>query len=183
LGWGFRSSDEVSHFLGGTRHGRCVRVMTRGFEMCVLHGVNVCSLPSSRCESFAGVRCTGFADRDYLWDLSLVGSLVMGNLMGRRFGWVVDGFFLGGTGEGKRNSRSRTTVCFRRTTRGSKQSFLCYILYIEEWEFRWSMTSDHREWYFCYMFSLGTSGSTSSVRIYRSACEHYTPNIYRCIPT
>jgi hypothetical protein len=38
--------------------------------------------------------------------------------------------------------------------------------------------------YFCYMFSLGpSSGSTGSIRIYRSVCERYTPNIYRCIPT
>jgi hypothetical protein len=38
--------------------------------------------------------------------------------------------------------------------------------------------------YFCYVFSLGSSsGSTGSVRVYRSVCERYTPNIYRCIPT
>jgi hypothetical protein len=38
--------------------------------------------------------------------------------------------------------------------------------------------------YFCDMLSLGSSsGSTGSVRIYRSACKRYTPNIYRCLPT
>ena len=39
-------------------------------------------------------------------------------------------------------------------------------------------------YYFCYIFSLGpSSGRTGSVQIYRSSCERYTPNIYRCIPT
>ena len=37
-----------SHFLGGTRHGRCSRVMTRGLEMRVLDDVNVCSFPDSK---------------------------------------------------------------------------------------------------------------------------------------
>jgi hypothetical protein len=38
--------------------------------------------------------------------------------------------------------------------------------------------------YFCYIFTLGpSSASTGSGQIYRSACERYTPNIYRCIPT
>ena len=35
-------------------------------------------------------------------------SWVMGNLMGRRFGWVVDGFFLGGTGGGRETVRTRS---------------------------------------------------------------------------
>jgi hypothetical protein len=35
LGWGTRSSDDV----GGSRHGGCSRVMTRGLEMRVLDGV------------------------------------------------------------------------------------------------------------------------------------------------
>jgi hypothetical protein len=55
--------------------------------MGVLDGVNTGSLPSSGCESFTEVRCTGFTDGDfprgiYPW----VSALVMGNLMGRRFG-------------------------------------------------------------------------------------------------
>ncbi len=53
MGWGARSSDDVSHFLGGSRHGRCSRVMTRGLEMCVLDDVKVWSLAGSGCESFS----------------------------------------------------------------------------------------------------------------------------------
>jgi hypothetical protein len=41
-----------SHFLGGTRHGRCSRVMTRGIEIRVLDCVNPRSLAGSGCESF-----------------------------------------------------------------------------------------------------------------------------------
>ena len=64
-------SDDVSPILLGTRHGRCVRAMTRGFEIRVLEGANVWSIAGSGCESFEGVRCTGFVDVDYPWDLSL----------------------------------------------------------------------------------------------------------------
>ena len=47
--------------------------------------------------------------------------------MGRHFGWVVD-FFLGGVGEGKRNSRARLPRRFRR--RREFQTALLYMLYI-----------------------------------------------------
>jgi hypothetical protein len=40
-------------------------------------------------------------------------------------------FFLGGSGDGKRNSRSRVVETFAQDDTSSKQSFLCYILYIE----------------------------------------------------
>jgi hypothetical protein len=39
--------------------------------MLVLEGANVWSVPGSACESFAGVRCTGFVNGDCPWDLSL----------------------------------------------------------------------------------------------------------------
>jgi hypothetical protein len=52
LGWGSRSWDTVSHFLGGTCHGRCSRTMTRGLEMFVLDDDNTRSLPGSGCGSF-----------------------------------------------------------------------------------------------------------------------------------
>jgi hypothetical protein len=42
----------VSHFLGGSCHGRCSRVMTGGLEMCVLDGVNEWSITGSGCGSF-----------------------------------------------------------------------------------------------------------------------------------
>jgi hypothetical protein len=51
---------------------RCSRVMTRGLEMRVLDGVNAWSLASLGWESFAGVRCTGFAN----------GGLPMGSILG-----------------------------------------------------------------------------------------------------
>ena len=44
-------------FRFGTCHGRCSRVITRGLEMCVLDGVNTCSLPGSGCESFCRGQC------------------------------------------------------------------------------------------------------------------------------
>ncbi len=85
---------------------------------------------------YPGVRSTEITDGDCLWDLSLGKRTGDGEFDGETF-WVGCGwFFLGGSGEGKRNYRSRTAVCFRRTTRGSKQPFLCYILYNEQWRFR-----------------------------------------------
>ena len=45
--------------------------MTGVFEMLVLEGANARSVTGSGCESFAGVRCTGFVDGDCPWDLSL----------------------------------------------------------------------------------------------------------------
>ena len=62
MGTGF--SDDVSHILLGVCHGRCVRAMTRGLEIRVLEGVNARSITGSGCESFAGVRYTGFVDGD-----------------------------------------------------------------------------------------------------------------------
>ena len=64
-------SDDVSHILLGTCHGRSVRAMTRGFEMLVLEDTNTWSISDSGCESFDGVRFTEFVDEDCLWDLSL----------------------------------------------------------------------------------------------------------------
>jgi hypothetical protein len=40
--------------------------------------------------------------------------------------------FLGGVGEGKRNSRSRTAEVFFEDDTSSKQPSLCYILYVEQ---------------------------------------------------
>jgi hypothetical protein len=52
--------------------------------------------------------------------------------------WVGCGwFFLGGRGRGRGNSRSRTVESFFAGRHESPNSpFLCYILYIEQWEFR-----------------------------------------------
>ncbi len=49
MGAGF--SDDVSHFLLGSWHGRA-RAMTRGLEIRVLEGANVWSIAGSGCESF-----------------------------------------------------------------------------------------------------------------------------------
>ena len=94
--------------------------------MRVLDGVNALSFAGFGWESFAWVRCTGFAD-GVLPMGSIPGSArVMGDLMGRHFGWVVD-FFLGGAGEGKRNSRARLPRRFRR--RREFQTALLYVIY------------------------------------------------------
>jgi len=95
--------------------------------MRVLDGVNALSFAGFGWESFAWVRCTGFADGGLPMG-SIPGSArVMGDLMGRHFGWVVD-FFLGGAGEGKRNSRARLPRRFRR--RREFQTALCVYVYI-----------------------------------------------------
>ncbi len=72
MGWGVRSSDDIGHILvwGVSRHGRCSREVTGGFEMCVPDGVNTRSLAGFGCESFEGVIYTGFVDGDCLRDLS-----------------------------------------------------------------------------------------------------------------
>ncbi len=67
MGWGPSSSDEVIHFLGGSRYDRCSRVMSRGFEIRFLDGVNVWSLVGSGCESF----CRGPIHWIHGWGLSM----------------------------------------------------------------------------------------------------------------
>ncbi len=153
LGWGTRSWDDVSHFLGGSRHGRCSRAMTGGLEMCVLDDVNVKSFTGSGCGSFYRgplhwIR--GWGLPDYLWDLSLghrtgdgkfefetIHNLPkttrFGQVVDGRFGQVVDGFFLGGRGRGRGDSRTPfNVVCFFSGRHEfPNDPFLCYILYIE----------------------------------------------------
>jgi len=84
--WETRFSDDVSHFLGGSRHGRCSRVMASGLEIRVLDDVNARSFAGSGCKSFVGVRCTGFVNGDLPMGSIPGYTLVMGNLMGKRFG-------------------------------------------------------------------------------------------------
>ena len=55
-------------------------------------------------------------------------------------------FFLGGAGEGKRNSRARAVETFSQDDASSKQPLtVYYILYVEQWGFRCSMSSGPRE--------------------------------------
>jgi hypothetical protein len=73
-----------------------------------------------------------------------VSTLVM-EIEGRRF-WVERGcFFLGGGGEGKRNSRARLPRRFRRTTR--VPNCPVYVIYyvFRSGGFHCSMSSGHRE--------------------------------------
>jgi hypothetical protein len=93
-------------------------------------------------DPFAEVRCTGFADGDCLWDLSLqrTGD---DKLEGDVFGEVVDLFFLGGRGRGRAAPGCVLLRSFRRTA-GCKQPFLCYILYVAQWWCRCSLQG-HRE--------------------------------------
>ena len=53
--------------------------------------------------------------------------------------------FLGGAGEGKRNSRVRVAEKFSQDEWAPNIPVLCSILYVEQWRFRCSMSSDHRE--------------------------------------
>jgi hypothetical protein len=99
--------------------------------MRVLDGVNTWSLAGFGCESlWQGSTALGFqmgtAQGIYPW----VSTLVMGNLMGRRF-WVGRGcFFLGGVGEGRRNSRARTAETFSQDDASSKQPWVYVIYYM-----------------------------------------------------
>ena len=79
-------------------------------------------------DPFAEVRCTGFADGDCLWDLSLqrTGD---DKLEGDVFGEVVDLFFLGGRGRGRAAPGCVLLRSFRRTA-GCKQPFFCVIYYM-----------------------------------------------------
>ena len=123
-----------------------------------------------------------------------------GGVLGRL--WMV---FLGGVGGGIGNVRSRWagSVFTGRNALLNSPIFSCYISYIEQWGFLCTLphtedseetaapgstTDSTEQWvwclmymrscYFCYMFSLGSSsGNTGSVRIYRSSCKRYTPNI------
>ena len=80
-----------------------------------------------------------------LWDLSLGQHTGDVKPDGRRF-WVGRGcFFLGGAGEGKRNSRARNAETMRRCFAGRcefQTACLCYILYIAQWKFRCIMRKD-----------------------------------------
>ncbi len=109
----------------------------RGLDIRVLDGVNVWSFAGFGWESFAWVRCTGFADGGLPMG-SIPGSArVMGDLMGRHFGWVVD-FFSWGGGGGEEELQGTTAETFSQTTRVPNRP-LCFILYIEQWKFRCSM--------------------------------------------
>ena len=110
MGWRTRSSDDVSHFLGGTRHGRCSRPVARGLEMCALDGVITRSLAGFGCGSL----CRGPLHLDHGWGLTVgPGNLSLGQhtgdgkfdgetFLGRT--WM---FFLGGAGEGKRKCQDK----------------------------------------------------------------------------
>jgi len=76
-------------------------------------------------DPFAEVRCTGFADGDCLWDLSLqrTGD---DKLEGDVFGEDVDLFSWGGGG-GKRSSRARVAERFSQDDASSKQPL--YVIY------------------------------------------------------
>ena len=69
-----RAHVAVAFLLGSLleRARHCSRAMGRGLQMRVLDDVNVWSLVSLGWESFAWVRCTGFAD----------GGLPMGSILG-----------------------------------------------------------------------------------------------------
>ncbi len=76
-----------------------------------------------------------------------------------------------GSGEGKRNSRARTAETFFagrhkfRTTLG-----VCYILYVEQWWFHFSMSSGHRE------------GSYAKLLVYRCVLSDVLLVALLCLP-
>ncbi len=72
-----------------------------------------------------------------------VSTLVMGNLMVRRF-WVGRGCFLRGLGGEEKVSGHGQQGRSLDDTRFQTDPF-CYILYVEQWGFHCSMPSGHRE--------------------------------------
>jgi len=64
--------------------------------------------------------------------------------MRRRFRVGCGCFFLGGAGEGKRSSRARFAEKFSQNG-GLQTARVCYILYVEQWKFRCSMSPGHCE--------------------------------------
>jgi hypothetical protein len=81
----------------------------------------------------------GFTDGDCPWNLSLGQHTGDGNLMGRHF-WVGCGFFSWGDGGGQEETQGQRLLSrFRSMTRTSEQSFLCYILYIDQWRFHYNI--------------------------------------------
>ncbi len=104
--------------------------MARGLDIRVLDDINAWSLAGF----WVGILCMGPIHWIRGWGLAYGiypwGALVMGDLMGRYFGWVVD-FFLGGSGEGKRNSRARLPRRFRRRREFQTALYICllYIIY------------------------------------------------------
>ena len=69
-------------------------------------------------DPFAGVRCTGFADGDCLWNLSLGQRTGDGKFDGETF-WVGCGwFFLEGVGEGKRRLQDTFSMHLQTIVKG-----------------------------------------------------------------
>ena len=110
--------------------------------MRVLNDVNVWSFAGFGWESFAWVRCTGFVDGDLSMGSIPDNERVMGDLMGRHFGWVVD-FFLGGEGRGRGTPGHDCRDVFA-VDASSKQPFMFYIIYCTV-EVSLQHVKDHRE--------------------------------------
>ena len=86
----------------------------------------------------------GFTDGDGPGNLFLGQRTGDGDLMRRRFRVGCGCFFLGGRGRGRGVPGRGLRRSFRRTA-GSKQPLCMFILYVEQWRFRCSMSSGHRE--------------------------------------
>jgi hypothetical protein len=113
--------------------------------MRALDGVSTRSLEGFGCGSLCrgplhlGSRM-GSDQGIYPW----VSTLVMGSLMGRRF-WVGRVcFFSGWGGGGKWNSSDRKAQTFFAGRLEFQTALgVCYILYVEQWGFHCSLSSDH----------------------------------------
>ena len=86
----------------------------------------------------------GFTDGDGPGNLFLGQRTGDGDLMRRRFRVGCGCFFLGGRGRGRGVPGRVLLRSFRRTA-GSEQPLCMFILYVEQWRFRCSMSSGHRE--------------------------------------
>ena len=130
--WG-RWADSPGPLRGHTtglrwaHHGCSARAMVRGLEMRVPDGSGARSLAGFGWESFAWVRCTWVRG----WGLpmeSIPGRTGDGKFDGETFLGGLWMFFPWGAGEGKRNSRTRLSRRFHRTTRVPNSPVYVYII-------------------------------------------------------
>jgi hypothetical protein len=80
-----------------------------------------------------------------LWDLSLGQHTGDRKIDGETFLGRTWMFFSRGGGGGEEELQGTTDETFSHDDTSSKQPCLCYILYIAQWVFRCSMSSDHHE--------------------------------------
>jgi hypothetical protein len=100
--WGGCWNEHVTVPAQWEEDSRCAFLITSTHGRLLVLGVN----------PFTKVRCTGFADGDYLWDLSLGQCTGDGKFDGETFLGRLLIFFLGQRGRGRGGDRASTDESF-----------------------------------------------------------------------